>query len=389
MNTVVGVNPAEPVENFDHLVAKLPSVQRYSKGDTLVHTRESLNAPYTDAAVEDLLDQYRPDWRDLFKTDLTQKIELLMESLGNYLNDPTHALYDRAAMEYCLDRLAATLFNKFESSLDDNDELVTGQLLYGTHLGLSYARNQVAGYWLTLLQYQDDLCHQDGLASVTAVTNFLRHHLYEHAIRMELASSVPFTNPALVGLQINPAFEQLKLVLNAKSDAPFKCWCAERGFSKVDHFFSFSSALLAYELSHRYDAAVAVAGGGLPLAFGFELYGVPVQCLRAHGYKNASRSVSDIGPTLVTDRHIAVLENDVYSGSTLRAVLKKLSALEPASVELVLSTGPTQGWGSSYASRIENVPEGFSEIYHPGRTGIANLPIAVEACLELLAERYT
>jgi hypothetical protein len=157
-------------------------------------------------------------------------------------------------------------------------------------------------------------------------------------------------------------------------------WAGSKSLEKFNPPINEPTLLnMAHELSANYDLGVAVAMGGMPMGYLFDMMGLDVRVVEYHRQsgQNGLKYVDAVGPDDVRGRRVAVFDKDVRTGETTTQVLEELQAMEPASVDLLVKFPPVEG-GPPISTVLEAVPKGYRGVISPDDVSYGRFVAAVD-----------
>lgn len=211
---------------------------------------------------------------------------------------------------------------------------------------------------------------------------FLRANRHDLALRVTLSRRVilnhligsPDDSPALV--------HDLKLLL-PPLEASFASWCQEhrvRPRSGQLASYLLGSLQLASELAHQYEYGIAVAHSGLALGWAFSIFGLDVGIVKTRRREGGVQLTDS--SALLTDRiagkSVIILENDMVSGQTLQAALKKITPLNPLYVDVAFNLIYASSARGDTTAILNRMPREIRRVFAPESFGIVALVNALE-----------
>ncbi|MBW2993434.1 hypothetical protein KY317_02575 [Candidatus Woesearchaeota archaeon] len=175
-----------------------------------------------------------------------------------------------------------------------------------------------------------------------------------------------------------------------KADKRFKKWLSKRGFRGAVSFNTGEDTNMAYHLADKYDIGIGIAKGGLYLTYIFDLFGLETRIAQSHRNSRGAtfRWREKVVPEELEGKDLVVFDKDVVSGRTTTRVLRELQKYNPNKIDLVVSWNPVpEGTGAGMGTRIWNVPDGYNEIYYPGKLGYGQFDKAVRKLEQMLEDK--
>ncbi len=161
----------------------------------------------------------------------------------------------------------------------------------------------------------------------------------------------------------------------------FKTWHRNLGIVNAYTLGIYQTANLAYNLalSSQFDIGVAIAKGGLELAYLFELFGMDVKIIEAHkrGLNVSFNWVTQIKPNDFNGKKVLVFDKDVVSGRTSRRVAQEIGRYNPSSISLCLYHSPV-GEERKIGTISKNIPKEYAHTYYPTNFRYRNIDTVVE-----------